>query len=691
MAIRTWTTEILQKLDKLRNKENKPWKEIAKVLGKSENAILRKHARTDWDAFNKKPGTYLKEVEAVRRWNREEMVQLDAFLQTEQCSYAFIAEKLGRSITSVERQAQTTNWEAWRALPNMDPVTGNIGGADRADSIQKMVNSINTLTRCEYERLEAISEKTFLEKVNLDKEGLIIPFKELKELATKQLDGMGLGNPECMDLGKGRYVVLGDSHGKYTSKSMFKLLTQINKTLKPDKIIHIGHIVDDDDDISYEWGNFHNLVILAKSEELQVIQNQRNKYNFRYSVVRGVVNLGSLAVINQDMIQDYSKQAMSGLDAEIFEDKAIFNNHRREFFPRCTNEDQSYLASPGCICERHIIKTIKQIDFTDGKHVKQAKPESFIKYRRNKHLCKYWSQGLIVVEVDKEDNHTLIPCPIIKTKKGHTTSYFDKIISSSGVFKPQHKIFVNGDVHSDKHDCSVLDIQEAICADYKPDTHVNVGDTHNYLALNHHVMDRGETIWDQKVLDEAYHTHYVLKRMRKWAKKSYLIYGNHERFATDFVAKFPQFGEYLDFRFLCGVDDLDYDLVNLKGVLKIGPTKFVHGEVSMHGQTGSKLEKASKTFGGTVFIGHVHYPAIRYGCLSVGLSGELNQDYNEPMASTWIHGFGLCNHFDGKSFPTTLAIIKNKILINGKAYIPSKKPQLWKPTSYKAKIVFEDK
>jgi len=691
MAKRTWTIQDLKKLDKLRNKEKRLWKDVAKAFeNKNERALRLKYSRMDWKAFNKNPDGYFKQIEKIRKWTREEMLQLDAFLQSGQ-SYSFIAGKLNRSLVSVERQAQNTNWVAWRSLPDMEGKVGKIDDIEREKFIVSLVNSINSVTRCDYDKLNAIDEKSFLERVNLDKKDFLISMKELKQRASAQLDGMGLGNPDYLDLEEGRYIVVGDSHGKHTSKNMFKLLKKINETLNPDKIIHIGHIVDDDDDISYEWGNFNNLIILAKTEELQTIQNQRNKFNFNYDIVRGCINLGSLTVVNQDMIQDYSKQSMSGLDSEIFESKAIFNSHRTEFFTRCSSEEQSYLASPGCICEEHIVRTVKQIDFTDGHHVKQAKPESFIKYRRNKHQCKYWGQGLMVVEVGQDGAHTIIPCPIHKIGKIYVTSYFDKIITSNEVTKPTQKIFVNGDLHSNKHDGCVLDIQEAICKDYCPDIHVNVGDTHNYASLNHHIMDRGETIWNLKILDEAYQTHYVLKRMRKWAKESYLIYGNHERFAKDFVDKYPQFGDYLDFRFLCSIDDLNYKLINLKDVLKIGPTKFVHGEVRMYGQPGNKLEKASRTFGGPVFMGHIHCPSIRFGCLSVGLSGELDQDYNEPTASTWIHGFGLCNHYAGKSFPTTIAIIDNKSFINGKMYQPSNHPEKWKPNFYKAKIVFEDK
>ena len=199
-------------------------------------------------------------------------------------------------------------------------------------------------------------------------------------------------------------------------------------------------------------------------------------------------------------------------------------------------------------------------------------------------------------------------------------------------------------------------------------------------------MDRGITI-TENILEESAKVHYVLKRMALWAKEKHLIYGNHERFAADFVAKFPQFGKYLDFKFLCGTEDLGYQLTNLKNVLKIGSASFIHGDLTMYGQPGSKIEKASRTFGENTFVGHIHYASIRFGSYSIGLAGKLDQEYNEASASTWVHGFGLCNQFEGKSWMTTIPIVKNKCIINKKTYIP-KNPKNWDLNKFNVKLQY---
>lgn len=680
MPKRTWTKADLKKLKKLLDK-GEEWKDIAEKLGKTVPSVKRKVSRMNMQEFDENIDNF---GASPKPWTQREMAQLDAFLQADNCSYRFIAEKLGRSITSVERQAQETDWKAWRAIAETVEAEG-MSEADRAVLLEQMVDALLTVTRYNFQRLNLISEEQFLTRVNLDKDKLFIEFDELKEKAAESLASLGFGNPETLNLGPGRYVIVGDSHGKHTKKEMFALLRNINKTLKPDKIIHIGHILDDDNDISYEWGQFDNLVVLAKIEELKVIQDQRNKFKFNYEVVREHIEAGDLFIFNQDMISDYVKTPISNLDTEIFDDKLVVNCHRLEFFSRNSYDGNAYLSSPGCLCENHIIKTIKQIDFTDGRIVKQAFWDGFVKYRKMRHTNKYWERGMLVVEVNKKKEHTIIPCQIKKTSKGFTTAYFDKIITSKGVFKPSNKILINADMHCDKHDTKVLDIIEQIAKDYAPHAHVNLGDTLNYHSLNHHVMDRGVPIVDKKILDEAAVTHFVMKRLSEWAKDSYLIYGNHERFAQDFVNKYPQFGNYLDFNFLCSLEQLGYKLIDLQDVLEIGNSKYIHGELRMYGQPGSKLEKASRTFGDNTFVGHIHYPCMRFGCCSIGLSGELDQEYNEPNASQWIHGLGMCNQFDGESFITTICIVKNRCNIGGKTYVP-KAQKSWKPSSYKAEI-----
>ena len=694
-----WTKDVLSLLYRLRHEEERPWHNVADALRKetglekTEKAIKRKYGRIDWNSFFQNPDKYVidKAISAPKKWSHEEMIQLDAYLQAGK-SYDFVAEKLGRSISSVESQAQHTDWEAWKKIKDVvssgsDVVEHSIEEKQQI-MISQLVGAFLTICRSEFERIDSIKEKEFLERVNLSQDKLIISFQELKKKAKEELIALGYGNPENINLGEGTYIVIGDSHGKHTNRSMFAMLERVNDVIKPDKIIHIGHILDDNNDISYDWGRFKNLIILSKQEELRIIQEQRNKYKFTYDIVREDINVGDVVITNQDLITDYTRTPISSLDKQIFDAKVIVNCHRHEFSTRCCNKEVSYFASPGCLCENHNHKTIKQINFEDGRIVKQAFHDGFIKYRRMKYTNKYWERGMIVIHVDKDENVTLVPCVIKETSKGFTTSYFDKIITSKGVFKPEKKIFVNGDMHCDLHDTNVLDVQEQICKDYKPDIQVNVGDTFNYASLNHHIMDRGGVILDKKILDEAAQTHYILKRVAKWAKESHLIYGNHERFASDFIEKFPQFIKLLDFRFLCGLEELGYKLTSLKNVLSIGSAKFVHGEIKMYGQSGSKLEKTSRTFGKDIFIGHIHRPEIRFGCYSIGLTGTLDQQYNEPEASNWLHGFGMCNQFLGQSWLTTISIINNKCVLNKKTYKVIDADS-WKIEKYKARMVYD--
>jgi hypothetical protein len=682
-----WTKQMMLDLYQYKFKDKLSTKEISNKLGKSPGSINRKLSRVDWDEFISAPDDYFKSGETSRKWTQAEMGLVYAYME-EGKSYGIIAERIGRGRISVERKAQTTDWKAWLAAVGDPENPEECNETDVEGLIAKLVDALVVLSRHDVDRLKHIKEEEFCRKVNFE-DSLPIPYAQVQSQADQVLESMGLKNPEEIQMGEGTYVIVGDSHGKFTKNEMFTLLHQINKVFKPNRIIHLGHLLDDDNDISYNWGKFNNLTIVTKIEELAMIQDQRNKFNFSYDIVRGCITLGEdLIVMNQDMINDYVKTPLSSLDSEIFDQKVIVNCHRQEFFPKCSEENEvSYITAPGALCEPHIIRTIKQIDFEDGRHVKQANWTGFSKYRRMKHMNKYWKQGVLIVHVDSDGKHTIIPCLIRKLKKGYATSYFDKIISNNGIHKPTKKIFITADAHSPRHRKEVLDIQEQIVNDYKPDVYVNLGDAADYRTLNHHILDRGGVIYGDIVADAA-SVNQVLKRQSSWAKECHIQKGNHERFAHDFIEKFPQLEKLLNFDFLCAVNELGYNVTQLKTPLKIGETTFIHGDLKMFGQSGSKLEKVSKTFGDNVFMGDSHYPAIRYGTYVVGLSGELDQNYNEPTASTWIHGFGLCNHYGDQSWPTTIAIVDDECRINGKRYEP-KDTENWELKKYAAKLVFD--
>lgn len=685
-----WGKKELLKMREMRE-EDISFKKIGDNLGKSEDACRRKYNRVDWDSFLKDPDGTLKRNSVPQKWTRDDMVKLHSFVESER-SMSFIAKKLGRSILSIESKLRETDWESFWEADGVEEIE-NGTDADVQEIKEKLVNALILISRHDYIRLDEINEEQFLKKINLEKKDLAIPFEEIKKEVQEELKSMGLAHPVSVACEEGTYLIVGDSHGKKTKQRMFDLLHNVIKELNVDKVIHIGHILDDDNDINYNWANFKNLTILAKKEELRIIQDKSRAIDAEFDIVREYLSLGKkLVVMNQDFISDYVKTPIRSIEQELVDDAVILNCHRQEFFSKCSDElTQSYYASPGCICEPHVIKTIRQIDFLEGKHVKVAYHDGFQKYRKMEHLMKLWKQGFLIVHVDKNQNATVVPCTInfMSKKEGFVASYFDKIITEKGCLAPDKKIFVHGDAHSPMHDPNVMDIQENICKDYGANVLVNIGDTHNFGSLNHHEMERGRPMKDD-VLEESAHGYHLLKLMSEWAPEKHLLYGNHERFSKDFTDKFPQLAKLLDFQFLCSVESLDYNITSLKDVLRIGPVNFIHGDMRMYGQSGSLLEKASRTFGKYTFVGHIHQPCIRFNALSVGFSGLLNQGYNEPNASAWLHGFGLCNIYKGVAFPTTIAIEQNSCAINAKTYSPVN-PEKWKMKEFVAKLTYETK
>lgn len=557
---------------------------------------------------------------------------------------------------------------------------------DKNERKSKLMHALMELARNDLDRLAGITESDFIENTNASDHVEEFTYSTIKGYAEAYLLQNGYNRPKVLDLPPGRYLVGGDSHGKHTKTKMFDLLKAVNQYLAVDKFIHIGHMLDDDNDISYHWNDFDNLVVLARTEEIQTVEKIAEKKDYNFQIVRDEIIIKDHSISTQDMIRDYTKQYIKSLDSELFPDNLITNLHRQEIATRTTFDGDVLVYSPGCLCEGHIVETIKQIDFNDGYQIKQAKTSGFVKYRRMKHMYRFWQQGLLLVDYDGE-NVTVTPLKIAKIGKQYVTSYFDKIITADGVENPDNKIFISSDYHVPFHDRKVLDIQEKVCEDYKPDVFVNAGDFMDGDSLNHHMMDKGHPV-QACILKEFALGHHILKRMSTWAPKSYVIHGNHERFYDDFTNKYPQLSNLLNFKVLSNVDDLGYECVDLKDVLKIGSLHIIHGDLFMYGQGGSKQEKASRTFGGDVIMGHVHYPAKRFNGYSIGLTGQLDQDYNEVNASNWVHGFGMVNQYKGVNFIFPVSILNHKLLLNDTLYEPEE-DDFWDIGEFSAKIEFK--
>jgi len=115
MKIKPWTKKELTLLYDCRLSNAETYKQISQKLpGRSAGSIERKYKRVDWGAFNANPDNHGEEQNGSKKWSQQELYQLDAYLQASK-SYGFIAQKLNRSPTSVERKAQQTDWQAWRS------------------------------------------------------------------------------------------------------------------------------------------------------------------------------------------------------------------------------------------------------------------------------------------------------------------------------------------------------------------------------------------------------------------------------------------------------------------------------------------------------------------------------------------------------------------------------------------------
>jgi predicted phosphodiesterase len=550
-----------------------------------------------------------------------------------------------------------------------------------------LLTAMQELTRNEESRLLELTEEEFINKTNAQDVLANHNFEEIKKKAFKELQKYGIHRDSEVRFGKGRYLVVGDSHGKHTKRGMFDLLGVLRDELAIDGTIHVGHMLDDDGDMSYLWDEVENLTVIPKLDEVYHLETVKSAKSYKFDMVRSEVKVGNFSILNQDIIGDYVKAPLTRLDQQIFPDNIIVNSHRHEMISRTTYADNDVMAySAGSLCERHIVKTIKQIDFADGYTVKKTKPEGYAKYRRMRHLYEFWQQGMVLVEFD--GSHTTVtPLRVHNIEGTYTTSYYDKIYEDNGnVVEPENKIFLNGDAHVPSHDPDVLQVQEDVALNYKPDMYVNVGDFLDGESLNHHAMDRGIPI-TSSTLDECAHAHYILKRMSNWAPVCHIIHGNHERFYKDFTSKFPQLNSLLNFKFLSALDDLGYSSTDVKDTIEIGTLTVIHGDLVFFGQTGTKMEKASKTFGGDVIIGHVHSPTSRYNCHAMGLTGQKDQGYNEINASNWVHGFALVNQYKGFNFIQNHTIHDNTIVLDGQRF-ESFGSENWEMPDYTASISF---
>lgn len=542
------------------------------------------------------------------------------------------------------------------------------------------------MARFDKQRLEAIEEAEFWSSYSLSKDiasYLEIDFKTIKKYSQDILNKeFGAKFQRNIVLGKGRYLIIGDSHGKHSKHKIWDLVANINKALKIDKIIHVGHVLDDEETVNYHLDDYKNMIVLTKKEEIRPILSYMREHGFNFGIVRDRLQLGKLTVTNQDVIlNEYTYQGINALDPYMFDSDLLINSHKHEMDSKTTPEDKNLLyMGVGCLCEPFVVKTVRMMDWWESrKRTKVCYTETFKAYRRYQEMSKLWEQGVYIVEVGENGEYTPIPCRIQKVNEvDYAIAWFDKIITSTGIKSCNDLTLITGDAQIPFQQPETFSIIDQIAKRFKFNAHINVGDFVNNSCLNHHELSRNNRLYmdGQYLIKEYALATDIMEKTCKWAKEQYFHIGNHERFVQDYVEHNPQFFGFLDIYNLLPLTRLNIKTIPLKQSYIRHNARYLHGNIEGYGCAGNLSDKLAKIYNARktpVCIGHIHCPTIRHGVYSVGLCGKMDQTFNEPMASRWMAGFGISTSYNGISWITTIPIVRStnpQVIIDRKRYIP---------------------
>ena len=572
-------------------------------------------------------------------------------------------------------------------------------GQSRNTIFDDMVAGILRLARHDIDRLEKITLKefheTFVNSVKFCKKFNITYEEVIQEACNRLTRTFGLNFDKKKVLKPGTYLIVGDSHGKHCRNKTFDLLKNIVREYNIKSVIHVGHILDDDNTISYRWNDFNNVIVLPKREELQVIVAKNKDEKLNFELVHDCITAGNIDIRNQEFFtNEYMDVSIANMPQNIVQKHTITNFHRHEMESRNTPKDENLLyMGIGCICDQFVTTTRLIKNWVGGGQMKESYTNGFVTYRRRGEMVKLWEKGIVLLYVDKSDNVTPVMLRIYDISNNELgIGFLNKVVTNKKTYKSDSIDLITGDMHVPMHDLDTMVLIDHVASTYKFKNHVNLGDVCHNIALNHHSMDRGRILetMNESVMSEAAATNYVLSKCVKWAANNYLIYANHERFIEDFFMRFPQLKDLLDIKMLYGLDKLGIKLIPMKETLKLGNAIYAHGDQKPYGIGGKITERMAKIFKGynnPVMIGHVHFPSIRSGCYSIGLAGKLDQKYNEPTTSRWMHGFGIGTTLGKITWLATIPIFNGGLLLDGHLF-DTKHTADWQMKKYTAEIKY---
>lgn len=513
--------------------------------------------------------------------------------------------------------------------------------------IKRLSDIILKVVRYDYNRLSALTKEEFETKTSY--KGSDEFYQKVISYATAQLCDKGRLETSNITFNEdGIYLVVGDSFGKHSKTKMFDLLKVLDK--KPfTKVIHLGHALDDDGELSYNWKYFKDrLVFVGKPEELETLHKNKNDYQF--SIVQDFVKVGNVVCRNQEQISSYSKQSINTLDQYVYKENTIVNLTRHEYFQKNSMNDV-FIASTGTLAEPFVAETIKQLDFTDGYKVKECYASTFSKYRKMKENLAYWQNGCFLIQI-KNGKTNVVPLRIKKIGKEYCVCNKGIVVSSNGkIAKADETYAVIADAH-----LPFINMKAFACMlaqlSYEEKGIIFLGDLLDGRGVNPHILDRGE-VPTACVADEYRKLVLFFKEFSNESEKI-LLRGNHEDFYNRFTRKYPSLFTLFESIEKSIYDnagvDVRYHDVNAPFIYK--DVTFVHGSDKMVGQSGRDVyDKIAKTFNtSTKVMGHTHRPAIFRDVYSVGCLADKDQGYNSVYTSNWKYGMAFVHYYNGVPF-----------------------------------------
>lgn len=537
-------------------------------------------------------------------------------------------------------------------------------------------------------RLESYGAESFFNDT-----GIVSPldYADIEERAKEYIIKVkGLEFPKNVELGcGGTYIVFGNTVGAHGHSGILKCISNLSGHIGA-RPVHVGYALDGYDCVNPTLLGMDDLLLVARRDEVWKLGDVAFERD-NITLVRDRVTAGNALIRCQYYRSDYtsgsSKNAIP--DDEGYQ-TVVFDRFLHELHTKTKNDRDCFMVSTGCCCGDFEKRKRKKNKFPkDESELLAHSAESSAAGLRKSESVSYWERGFVVLHVNEKG----MACPILCRAKivndKWTVGYMGDIINEDGVVPADKVDLAIGDIHVPLHDSRAISVVEKVASILRPDRLINVGDHCNSSSLNHHAMDRNEPIVDANIRDECGMANYILREMSTWADELVIIMGNHERFMKDFNAKVPSLRTLVNERTMMGAVEAGYEVIDLKGVYKIGNNaKYIHGEMKHFGISGDINAQISDSMDVDTIFGHCHRPSVRCGSYGLGLLALHDQGYNETESSNWVHGYGVVSHYEGQAFMNSVPIIDYSTPIGGEWITYSSDFDKWLPKKFDIEIKY---